>query len=204
MSKRIAVIGSGISGLTCAYLLSEKHQVTVFEQNNYLGGHTATVDIKHEGQKYAIDTGFIVFNDRTYPNFEKLLTRIGIGRKKTEMSFSVRNVETGLEYNGHDLNTLFAQRRNLFKPSFWKLIREILKFNKLGKALYASGNIEQTLTLRDFLQQHDFSDYFAQHYVLPMGAAIWSTSITQMLDFPLHFFIRFFYHHGLLNVTDRP
>jgi predicted NAD/FAD-binding protein len=202
--KKIAIVGSGIAGLTCAYLLKQKYDVTVFEKNDYLGGHTATVDVEVAGKQYAIDTGFIVFNDRTYPNFEALLEQIGIGRKETEMSFSVRNLNTGMEYNGHDLNTLFAQRRNILNLSFWKLINEILKFNKLGKALYISGQIAQELTLGDFLAEHQFSDYFCEHYILPMGAAIWSTSLIQMKGFPLHFFIRFFYHHGLLNVTNRP
>jgi predicted NAD/FAD-binding protein len=131
--KQVAVIGSGISGLTAAYLLSKKHKVTVFEKNNYIGGHTATVDIEKSGEAHAIDTGFIVFNDKTYPNFLALLDQIGIGKLPTEMSFSVHNCETGLEYNGHNLNTLFAQRSNLFKPKFWLLVKNILRFNKLCK-----------------------------------------------------------------------
>ena len=134
--KNIAIIGSGISGLTSAYLLSKKHNVTVFEKNDYIGGHTATVDIEKDGIPYAIDTGFIVFNDKTYPNYLALLDEIGIGKKATEMSFSVHNCHTGLEYNGHNLNTLFAQRRNLLNPKFWLLVKEILRFNKLCKAIY--------------------------------------------------------------------
>jgi predicted NAD/FAD-binding protein len=202
--KKIAIIGSGISGLTCAYLLDKKYDVTVFEKNHYVGGHTATVDICHEGQVYAIDTGFIVFNDRTYPNFNKLLKKLGIERQATEMSFSVHNRLTGFEYNGHGINSLFAQRRNILRPGFWRLILEIIKFNKLCKSLYHADNIDADLTLGDFLRKNGFSSFFSQHYILPMGAAIWSTSLKEMEVFELKFFIQFFFNHGLLNITDRP
>ncbi|QOL27022.1 FAD-dependent oxidoreductase [Thalassotalea sp. LPB0316] len=202
--KNIAIIGSGISGLTSAYLLSQKHKVTVFEQNDYIGGHTATVDINYQGQDYAIDTGFIVFNDKTYPNFLKLLAKLGMDKQATEMSFSVHNTQTGLEYNGHNLNTLFAQRRNIFRPKFWHLIKQIIRFNKACKAAFEHGQYDENLTLGEFLNQHQFSDFFAQHYILPMGAAIWSSSIDQMSQFQFKFFVQFFHNHGLLNITDRP
>ncbi|KXI29931.1 NAD(P)/FAD-dependent oxidoreductase [Paraglaciecola hydrolytica] len=202
--KNIAVIGSGISGLTSAYLLSQKHQVTVFEKNSVIGGHTATIDVSLNGQHHAIDTGFIVFNDRTYPRFLTLLAQLGIRPQKTEMSFSVKNQQTGLEYNGHTLATLFAQKRNVFNPRFWTLLREILRFNRLCKGLYASNKIPAQLTLGEFLQSEGFSDYFCQNYILPMGAAIWSTSLNEMQQFELAFFVRFFHHHGLLNISDRP
>lgn len=202
--KNIAIIGSGISGLTSAYLLSKEHTVTVFEKNDYIGGHTATKDIELEGKQYAIDTGFIVCNDRTYPNFLKLLSQLDVPLQPTEMSFSVMNSVNGLEYNGNNLNSLFAQRRNVLRPQFWSLINEILKFNKQCKSLYASNDIPPQLTLGDFLTQHQFSDYFCQNYILPMGAAIWSTSLVEMKAFQLRFFVQFFYNHGLLNVNDRP
>jgi predicted NAD/FAD-binding protein len=202
--KKIAIIGSGISGLTCAYLLDKKYDVTVFEKNDYVGGHTATVDIEHNGKAYAIDTGFIVFNDRTYPNFNKLLCQLGIKRQATEMSFSVHNRVTQFEYNGHGINSLFAQRSNIFRPRFWRLIREIIKFNKLCVSMYQSDNFADKETLGDFLEANDFSSFFSQHYILPMGAAIWSTSLEEMENFELQFFIQFFYHHGLLNIVDRP
>jgi len=202
--KNIAVIGSGIAGLTSAYLLAKKHRVTVFEKEAKIGGHTATVDVEVAGQSYAIDTGFIVFNDKTYPNFLALLAEIGVGRQETEMSFSVKNLDTGLEYNGHNLNSLFAQRRNLLNPKFWRLIGEILRFNRLCKSFAADITTRQDSTLGEFLHQHQFSHYFASHYILPMGAAIWSCSMQEMTEFPLQFFIRFFNNHGLLNVTDRP
>jgi predicted NAD/FAD-binding protein len=158
--KKIAIIGTGISGLTAAYLLSKKHQVTVFEKNAMIGGHTATVDVSLDNEKYAIDTGFIVFNNRTYPNFLALLSEIGIDKQETEMSFSVHNNATGLEYNGHSLDSLFAQRRNILRPRFWMLIKEILRFNKLCKALYDEGNYQPGLTLGEFLTTHSFSDFF--------------------------------------------
>jgi len=202
--KHIAIIGSGISGLTAAYLLSKKNHVTVFEKNDRIGGHTATVDIEKNGQSFAIDTGFIVFNDKTYPNFLALLSEIGIGKQATQMSFSVHNCQTGMEYNGHNLNTLFAQRRNLFRPKFWGLVTEILRFNKQCKAIFDSQSYQDGMTLGQFLTENNFSDFFAEHYILPMGAAIWSSSLSQMEDFEFRFFVQFFHNHGLLNIADRP
>lgn len=202
--KHFAIIGSGISGLTAAYLLSKKHKVTVFEKNAHIGGHTATVDIEKSGVPYAIDTGFIVFNDKTYPNFLALLAEIGIDKQATEMSFSVHNCNTGLEYNGHNLNTLFAQRRNIFNPKFWLLVKEILRFNKLCKSVFNDQNYQEGYSLGHFLRDNKFSDFFAEHYILPMGAAIWSSSLAQMEDFEFRFFVQFFHNHGLLNIADRP
>jgi predicted NAD/FAD-binding protein len=202
--KNIAIIGSGISGLTCAHLLDPEHNVTVYEKNHYVGGHTATIDIEHKGEKLAIDTGFIVFNNRTYPNFIRLLDKLGVNKKETEMSFSVHNPKSGFEYNGHTINTLFAQRRNLLKPRFWKLIFEIVKFNRLCKKAFHENDFSQAKTLGDFLAKQGFSSFFAEHYILPMGAAIWSTSLQEMEAFELKFFIQFFFHHGLLNIVDRP
>lgn len=207
--KSIAIIGSGISGLTAAYLLSKKHKVTVFEKADRVGGHTATVDVQVAGQQYAIDTGFIVFNNKTYPNFLALLKEIDIDKQATEMSFSVHNSQTGLEYNGHNLNTLFAQRRNVFNVNFWRLIKDILRFNKQCKAVLAQAKLQSKYyqagySLGQFLNEHNFSRYFAEHYILPMGAAIWSCSLEQMQAFEYRFFVHFFNHHGLLNIKDRP
>jgi Predicted NAD/FAD-binding protein len=134
---RIAVVGTGIAGLTSAWLLQRQHQVTVFEKNDYIGGHTATKKITVEGKEYPIDTGFIVFNDRTYPYFRAMMRELGVSWRDTEMSFSVRDPSTGIEYNGNNLNTLFAQRKNIVSPKFWRLIGGILKFNKAAKAAYA-------------------------------------------------------------------
>jgi predicted NAD/FAD-binding protein len=202
--KHIAIIGSGISGLTAAYLLSKKHHVSVFEKNAIIGGHTATVDIEKDGKSYALDTGFIVFNDKTYANFLALLDEIGVSKQATEMSFSVHNCQTGLEYNGHNLDTLFAQRRNLLRPRFWQLVAEILRFNKLCKKIFEQQNYNAGDTLGDFLAKNNFNDFFAEHYILPMGAAIWSSSLAQMEQFEFRFFVQFFHHHGLLNIADRP
>lgn len=202
--KHFAIIGSGISGLSAAYLLAKKHKVTVFEKNDRVGGHTATVDIEKDNELHAIDTGFIVFNDKTYPNFLALLSEIGVGKQATEMSFSVHNCHTGLEYNGHNLNTLFAQRRNLFKPKFWGLVKEILRFNKRCKAIYNQQDYKSGYTLGQFLNDNNFSTFFSEHYILPMGAAIWSSSLAQMEEFEFKFFVQFFHNHGLLNIADRP
>lgn len=200
---KIAIIGSGISGLTCALRLSDRFQVTVFEAKDYLGGHTATVDVVQDGTTYAIDTGFIVYNERTYPHFIALLDELGLTGQPTEMSFSVSNPVSGLEYNGHTLNTLFAQRGNLLRPSFYRFVAEIVRFNRVCKRYLANGDY-QGLTLSHLLQQEKFSPFFAQHYLLPMGAAIWSSSLEDMRHFPLSLFLTFFNHHGLLDLINRP
>ncbi|MGD8119587.1 NAD(P)/FAD-dependent oxidoreductase [Vibrio sp. TRT 2004] len=199
---KIAIIGSGISGLTCGYYLSRDHDVTLFEANDYIGGHTATVDVELEGSRYSVDTGFIVYNDRTYPNFIALMNEIGVEGRPSQMSFSVRNDSNGLEYNGHTLTTLFAQKRNWLNPKFYSFIFEILRFNRLVKECVDQTTGENTLG--DFLTSHRFSDYFCDNYILPMGAAIWSSTLADMRAFPLQFFARFFLNHGLLDVTNRP
>jgi predicted NAD/FAD-binding protein len=198
---KIAVVGSGISGLTSAYLLSKSHTVEVFESNDYIGGHTATVDV--DGM--AIDTGFIVFNDRTYPRFRHLMRELGVGWKDTEMSFSVHNPDTGLEYNGHTLSTMFAQKRNLLRPSFYRMLSDIVRFNKASKeALAEEGSALDTKTLDSFVDELKVGQLFRDNYLYPMCAAIWSASLSDAAKFPLGFFLRFFMNHGLLNVTDRP
>lgn len=201
---KIAIIGSGISGLTAAYYLSKHHEVGVFESADRIGGHTATVDVSHGGRDYAIDTGFIVFNDWTYPNFIELMDELGIQSKPTEMSFSVRSDASGIEYGGNNLNTMFAQRRNLLRPSFYKMISDILRFNREAVSDLESGAISPTMTLGEYLQANNYGDAFVYHYILPMGCAIWSASTESMVDFPLHFFVQFFKNHGLLSINDRP
>ncbi|QIZ75677.1 NAD(P)/FAD-dependent oxidoreductase [Ferrimonas lipolytica] len=195
----IAVVGAGVSGLVSAHLLGQRHKITLFEPEQWLGGHTHTVEV----DGLAIDTGFIVFNDRTYPLFEKFLDQLGVAKRKAQMSFSVTDAQQDLEYNGHTLNTLFAQRRNLLRPQFWQMVWQILRFNKLGTELASSGNIPD-VCLGEFLDNHGFDGWMVSHYLLPMGAAIWSASIDDMRRFPLQFFLRFFHHHGLLAVTNRP
>ena len=201
---KIAIIGSGIAGLTCAYLLNRRQQVTVFEAGNWIGGHTHTVDVEVEGRSYAIDTGFIVFNDWTYPNFMRLLEQLGVAYQPTEMSFSVSDPDSDLEYNGHNLGTLFAQRRNLISPGFWGMLRDILRFNRQAPEDLGNGSIAADTTLGDYLKRNGYGERFVRHYLLPMGAAIWSMSLAGMLAFPLQFFVRFCKNHGLLSISDRP
>ncbi len=201
---KIAIIGSGISGLTCAYLLQPHADITVFEADSRPGGHTATVDVELQGKHYAIDTGFIVFNDRTYPNFLRLMQQLGVVSKPTEMSFSVSCELSGLEYNGSDLGGLFAQRRNLLRPAFWGLLRDILRFNRQAQEDLKQGAIEPGISLGDYLQRLGMGDWLRDKYLVPMGSAIWSASVDSMLAMPLQFFVRFFHNHGLLTVNDRP
>jgi len=200
----IAIIGSGISGLSCAYLLNKQHNVQVFESANRIGGHTATIDIKHEGKEYNIDTGFIVYNDWTYPNFIRLMETLNIQSKATEMSFSVSCQRTGLEYGGNNLDTLFAQRKNILNLPFLRMLKDILKFNKEAINDLESGHFNDSLTLGEYLKSKEYSAKFASHYLVPMGSAIWSSTLDEMLDFPIIFFVRFFKNHGLLSVNERP
>ncbi|MEW6459747.1 MAG: FAD-dependent oxidoreductase [Pseudomonadota bacterium] len=201
---KIAIVGSGIAGLTCAYLLNRKHDIQVFEAGDWIGGHTHTVDVQVEGRRYAIDTGFIVFNDWTYPNFIRLLGQVGVAFKPTEMSFSVSDPSSGVEYNGHDLNSLFAQRSNLWSPAFWGMLRDILRFNRQSLNDLASDRIDADTTLGQYLQRNGYGRRFIEHYIVPMGSAIWSMSLADMLGFPLQFFVRFCKNHGLLSVSERP
>jgi uncharacterized protein len=198
---KIAIIGSGIAGNTLAYHLQQQHDITVFEANDYVGGHTHTHDIALFGKQYQVDTGFIVFNDRTYPNFLQLLETIDVAWQPSHMSFSVRDERNGLEYNGTTLNSLFAQRSNLFKPSFYRMIRDILRFNKTALELLEDGS---EITLGDYLAKGQYSEQFIHQYIVPMGSAIWSTDAEQMMQFPARFFVRFFHHHGMLTVNNRP
>lgn len=203
---KIAVIGSGIAGMTAAHLLSKKHEVHLFEKNKSLGGHTATIDVEVNGKPYAIDTGFIVFNDRTYPHFRALLRELGVRWKDTEMSFSVQNPQTGLEYNGHSFWTLFAQRRNLFRPQFYRMLRDIVRFNEAAKQAFDTLTADELdgITLGAFVEKLQLGSDFSENYLYPMCAAIWSASLEEAEAFPLTFFLRFFMNHGLLNIADRP
>lgn len=198
---KIAIIGSGIAGNTIAYHLHKIHEITVFEAEGYIGGHTHTHHIRHEGQDIAVDTGFIVFNDRTYPNFTALLEQLGVAWRPSSMSFSVRCEDSGLEYNGTSINSLFAQRMNLFRPSFHQMIKDILRFNKASLELLDDG---AEIKLGDYLKRGGYSQRFIDYYIIPMGSAIWSTDAKQMLNFPARFFVRFFHHHGMLTIDNRP
>lgn len=202
MSQRIAIVGGGIAGLTAAWYLSRDHQVTLFEAEPRLGGHTFTVDVQREHGDYAVDMGFIVFNDRTYPRFEALLAELGIGRQPTAMGFAVTDAETGVEYCGDGLGGFFGRRRNLLDPGHWALLRDILRFNREAPALLDSDAGEQPLGA--YLNEQGYGERFRRHYILPMGGAIWSCSLAQMEAFPAKFFVRFFINHGLLALRNRP
>lgn len=197
---KVAVIGSGVSGLTCAYLLRDKYEVTLYEANDYIGGHTHTHNISIDGINLNVDTGFIVYNDRTYPNFIRLLDELGCTGRPTEMSFSLRDESANLEYNGHNLDTLFAQRRNLVNPRFWWMIRDILRFNKLTKNIQSIDD----QTLDQFMAHYRFSKTFKTRYLYPMAAAIWSTGDSSIGQFPIRSLIDFFVNHGLVDLKNRP
>ena len=202
--QKIAVIGSGISGLVAAYYLSKRHQVFVYEAAAEIGGHTATKQVYIDGEDYAIDTGFIVFNDRTYPNFIKLLTELKVEYQKTDMGFSVSCQNSGIEYAGTSLKGLFAQKSNLLNGKFWKMLREIIRFNKACTALYENNKIDEQLTLGHYLIEQGYSDYFQNLYILPMVSAIWSSGNQTASQMPMQFFVRFFHNHGLLTIFNQP
>ena len=201
---RVAIVGSGIAGLTAAYRLQNDVDVTVFEQNDWIGGHTHTVDVTLDGQTYAVDTGFIVFNEWTYPRFLNLLSELNLAHQDTDMSFSVMSETTGIEYAGTNLSTLFAQRRRLLSPSYYRFLRDIMRFNRTAIDDLANERISASVTLHDYLRKLSLCDLFHSHYLLPMAAAIWSSDLKDVNQMPALFFIRFFKNHGLLSVTDRP
>lgn len=199
---KIAIIGTGIAGNVAAYKLRRDHDITVFESAGYVGGHTNTVDVFENGRRIPVDTGFIVFNDRTYPNFIDLLDDIGQQSRESEMSFSVQSEKGGFEYSGSSLNALFAQRSNLFRPSFHRMIRDIIRFN--DEALRDAEHVDATQTLGDYLFANGYCHEFVDHYLVPMAAAIWSAEPVSILDMPVKFLVRFFANHGLLQLRDRP
>ncbi len=198
---KIAIIGSGISGNTLAYYLNPHHQIALFESNDRIGGHSHTHHIDVFNQKVSVDTGFIVFNKKTYPNFLQFLHELKVLYLKTAKSFSVKDSQKDFEYNGTNFNALFAQRKNFINPSFYKMIREILRFNKSSIILLRS---DEEISLGDYLKREGYSDFFKKYYILPMGSAIWSSNIKTMMQFPAKFFIQFFNNHGMLNINDRP
>ena len=199
---KIAIIGSGISGLTSAYLLNRKHDVTIFEANDYIGGHTHTHNIDIDGSSYSVDTGFIVYNEKTYPNFIKLLDELNIERQLSTMGFSVKSATQDYEYAGESLNTLFAKRSNIFRISFWRMLYEMYHFGK--KADSHGCELDVSMTLGDYLIDKNYSSEFINYFIIPMGAAIWSTPANRVLDMPAYFFIKFFYNHGMLEIKNRP
>lgn len=200
--KNIAIIGTGIAGLGCAHFLYERHHLTLFEKNDYAGGHTNTVTVEEDGRELPVDTGFMVFNHVTYPHLTRLFKQLDVATQRTDMSFSVRHDPTGIEYNGRNLKTVFGQRRNLFSPRFWRFVLKIHRFNQetvaaLDDPRFATMNLEEYARVRGYGQ--DFLDL----YVVPMGSAVWSTPPDQMLKFPAATLMRFWYNHGFLGMKTR-
>lgn len=201
---RVAIIGAGIAGNTAASQLYREHDVTVFEANDYVGGHSNTVDAVVGEKSYAVDTGFIVYNDRTYPHFSGVLRDLDVRTRPTRMSFSVRAEREDFEYNGTSVNALFAQRANLLRPAFLGMVRDILRFNRDGLEFLRTNSADTGLTLAQFLARGGYGQRLIEHYVIPMGAAIWSTAADRIGEFPATVFLRFCANHGLLSVNDRP
>lgn len=199
---RIAVIGAGISGMLAARLLSTEHEVTLYEANNYIGGHTHTIDVDTAGQNHAVDTGFIVFNTQTYPNFTQLMRKLAVAWKPSNMSFSFWCQKTGLVFSPSTFNSLFAQRKNLFRPAFYRMLLDALKFCRESLVLLDSK--DDHITLLDFLESNRYSRWFIDHFIIPMGSAIWSADPERFKNFPARYFIEFFNNHGILNLRHQP
>ncbi len=201
--RRVAVVGSGISGLAAAHALNGTAQVTLFEADDWFGGHAHTVDVRLEGVRHGVDTGFLVFNERTYPKLIQLFAQLGVETAPSEMSFSVQSPATGWEWCGSDLNGVFAQRANLVSPRFWSMLADIVRFNRLTTAL-AQQHAEIDEPIGEFLDRHHFGDAFRNGYFLPMMGCIWSCPTDQMLRFPVGTMVRFCHNHGLIQLTNRP
>ena len=200
---RIAIIGSGVAGLTSAHTLSPAHRVTVFEASGYLGGHTNTVDVREGDRTIPVDTGFIVFNQPNYPNLCRLFAQLGVEARDSDMSFSVRCERSGIEYNGSDLDSLFVQRRNLARPSHWRMLADILRFHREAPA-ELQGALSDSVTVKGYLSTRRYSDAFRQRYLLPLGASLWSCSAARFSNFPMRFVIEFLHNHRMLQVDGRP
>jgi len=203
LTKRIAIIGSGISGLVSAYLLNKQYDVHLFEANNYIGGHTHTISVHEDGHHYFVDTGFIVFNKRTYPLFCQLLEKLNVPMQPSEMSFSYRSDKKDFEYNGNNLNTLFSDRRNLISPRFYRFIKDILRFNADAKK-FLRVNSKEPMSMKEFISSHSYSSLFIDSYLIPMLSAIWSKNKDDALSTSAYFILKFYLNHGLLDIFNRP
>ncbi|MAZ60780.1 MAG: FAD-dependent oxidoreductase [Candidatus Marinimicrobia bacterium] len=199
---KIAIIGSGISGLTSAYILNKKHDITIYEKNDYIGGHTHTHKIPENNTTFNVDSGFIVYNENTYPNFIRLLDLLNVERQHSNMGFSVKTSYKDFEYSGNSIGSIFAKKSNMFNPYFLNMLKSIQRFNKVS--IKDLDKIDASTSLIEYLESKRFSSYFIKYYIVPMAAAIWSTSPKMILKMPALFFIKFFNNHGLLQVKNRP
>ncbi len=201
---RIAIVGSGVSGLVCAHVLGPRHDVTVYEAADRPGGHTNTVEVEVAGDRHRVDTGFIVYNERTYPAFSAMLRHLGVATKDSDMSFSVSDERTGLEWRGTSVSTLFAQRRNLANPAFHRMLIDVARFNRTARRLATDPAVSPTLTLGELLAQGRWSRQLVDWYLVPLGSAIWSANPASFTAIPASTFARFFDNHGLLRLGDQP
>jgi predicted NAD/FAD-binding protein len=199
---RIAIVGTGISGMTSGYLLSDDHEVTAYEANSTIGGHTATVDVPVSGRNWPVDTGFIVFNHKTYPHFTRLLEHLGVVSQPSVMSFSFQDLKSGLVFCPSSLNALFVQRRNLLRPAFYRMLIDAVRFRCEARQLLDSG--DDRTSLESYLTANRYSAGFIDHFLIPMGAAIWSAAPGVFRQFPARYFVEFFENHGFLNILDQP
>jgi len=200
--SRIAVVGGGIAGMGAAWLLSRRHEVTLFEANDYLGGHTHTHDIELHGRRHAVDTGFIVFNPQHYPLLTRLFVELGVASQPTTMSFSVSDERNGLEYNAGDLRGLFCQPGNVVSPRFWRMLADLARFYRQAPALLERP--DDAIALGDYLRAHGYSDVFRDDHLVPMASALWSSPARRILDFPAAHLVRFMHNHHMLQLTGRP
>ncbi|MFT6076859.1 MAG: putative NAD/FAD-binding protein [Myxococcota bacterium] len=205
---KIGIIGSGISGLSCAWILNKDHDITLFEKNDYLGGHSNTASINYtnspDGKIINVDTGFIVFNHRTYPNLKAFFEHLKIPTQKSNMSFGIKDLDSGFEYSGDNLTGLFAQKKNLFNLKFLKMLKDIIKFNKNSIRLIENGEDFKDKTLGDFIDGLKLGEYFKNYYLFPMAGAIWSCPLGLIKNYPAKTFLQFFYNHGLLTILNQP
>ncbi len=200
---KVAIVGTGISGLTSAYLLNRHHDVHVFEANNYIGGHTNTIQVKEREKTIPVDTGFIVFNELNYPNLCELFDELGVKSRDSDMSFSVHSEKNGLEFNGTDLNRIFSQRSNILNPTFLRMLKDIMRFHKHAPVVLKS-NIVDTITVSEFAETNEYSKYFIEYYLVPLGASLWSCPAEKFRQFPIKFVLEFLDNHCMLQVNDRP
>jgi predicted NAD/FAD-binding protein len=202
--SRIAIIGSGIAGLGCAWFLHRKHEITVFEADAHIGGHSNTITVEEDGRKVPIDTGFMVYNEVTYPNLIRLFESLGVPTKPTAMSFSVHHGASGVEWNGTSVNTLFAQRKNLFSPRHWRFLMQLNRFNK--ESVAALNELQwQAMNLAEYVEARGYGQDFLDRYLIPMSSAVWSTPPEKMLNFPATTLLRFWHNHGFLGLdTQHP